>query len=135
MPTLIGVTSNGASVELRERMDAAVRELERLGVEGFTAAPPLFRLLWRVGVDVRPPLFLPFGRFALLSGSFFAVGWFALRWLGRGGQLMGTVEFEVTLAIVTGAAFGILLAAYYRHRARSLQLPSWPVFVASLSGQ
>ena len=120
-------------MEQREKLDAAIDELQNLGVGAFTAAPPLFRLLWRVGVSVPPPLFLPFGRLALGFGAFFAVGWLPLQWLIRGGQLLDRLVVEVTISIVVGAAFGIILAAYYRYRARSLRLPSWAEFLANTS--
>ena len=47
----------------------------------YTVAPPFFRLLWALGLDVPPPLFLGFLTLMLLMGTFFGIFWGAFMWL------------------------------------------------------
>lgn len=105
-----------------EKIEVAVRYLRKRGVRPSTAAPPLFRLLWRIGAPIPPPHFC---RAPLLFG--FMATWF--------GSVMG-VLFCFTEsgpnafrdALLAGAAFGVAMTAYYRGSARRLGLPPWAEF-------
>ena len=112
-------------MDQREKIEAAVRDLRDRGVGAFTAAPPMFRWLWRFGVNLPPPFFLSFGRAFAIFGGGFAVLWPAVNWLIRGGQLPGPPALEAATALVAGALFGLLMAGYFRLRARRLRLPDW----------
>ncbi|SFG95650.1 hypothetical protein SAMN05518865_1252 [Duganella sp. CF458] len=88
-------------------------------------APPLFRILWRIGVHVRPPHFASFSANFLLTGAWFGVVWGALMWLlvwpGTGkSSLVAAIT-----ALVSGVSFGLCMALYYRHGARKYKLPEW----------
>lgn len=41
--------------DYRRRMVAITDELYAQGVGRYTSAPPVFRLAWRLGYDVKPP--------------------------------------------------------------------------------
>ena len=118
-------------MEQREKIEAAVRDLRGRGVGAFTAAPPIFRWLWRLGVGVPPPLFIPFGKSAIALGVAFAVLWPAVGWLLRGGQFLDSLPVEAATALLGGTLFGISMAGYYRYRARRLRLPAWEQYPES----
>jgi len=115
----------------RQKVDHLIEELSQQGVGSYTTAPPFFRLLWKLGLDVPPPLFLGFRKLALLMGSFFGVLegplWGILMWLSVWqGELPAAVAVALTIfqAVLAGAAFGIVMAWYLRRRAAQLGLPS-----------
>ena len=71
----------------REKVERLIADLRQRGVSPYTAAPPLFRLAWALGLDVPPPLFLGFLPLTLLMGAFFGAFWVAFMWplqWGRG---------------------------------------------------
>ena len=56
-----------------QKVDHLIEELGHKGVGYYTAGPPLFRLLWKLGSDIPPPFFLEFRKLALMIGTFFGV--------------------------------------------------------------
>ena len=108
----------------RERMLAITEELRGQGVGAYTSAPPIYRLAWRSGLRVRPPLYQPFAAPAVGTGIGFAVAWGLAMWL----LFWRTEGFGVTnvlvRAVVTGTVYGVSLAFYYRWKASKLRLPA-----------
>jgi hypothetical protein len=109
----------------RQKVNHLVRDLGKRGVGGFTVAPPLFRLMWLLGLEVPPPLFLGFFTLTLLTGGFFGVLWGVVMWLIQWQSGRIPVEVAVLTAAGTGLLFGLTMAAYLRWKARQLGLPSW----------
>jgi uncharacterized protein DUF6404 len=108
-----------------EKIDLAVEELRTRRVRKATAAPLLYRLLWRLGVAIPPPLFQSFLGAAVLHGLLIGVpiGAFLACWDRRlapvGATYYGTIA---------GAIYGLLMATYLRWQARRLGLPRWADF-------
>jgi membrane associated rhomboid family serine protease len=106
-----------------EKVAYLLRDLGEKGISQYTIAPPLYRLLWRLGIEVRPPHFTSFGSLAALMAVAFGIFWGIFMWLTVWQQrsspsLVGT-------AALAGLFFGVIMAAYYRSRARKLALPRW----------
>ena len=105
-----------------------VEDLQRRGIKRSVSAPPLFRLLWRLGAEVRPPLFLPRRHLILCFGApwgacmtTFNVLW-AYWWPLRGSHAW---QFALAIWPTAGLCFGLWMAGYYRRRASTLALPPW----------
>ncbi len=117
----------------RRKVEHLIEELGNQGVGTYTAAPPLFRLLWALGLEVPPPFFLGFGKLTLLMGTFFGALWGVLwgvgMWLSawQGEMPVGIAVAITTLAAVfAGLTFGLVMAWYTRWKAARLGLPaSW----------
>jgi uncharacterized protein DUF6404 len=109
----------------RQKVDRLIADLGKRGVGAFTVAPPLFRLLWSLGLEVPPPLFLGFVTLTLLMGGFFGVVWGVFMWLLQWQSGRVPVETAVLNAVGAGLLFGLSMAAYYRWKAVRLGLPSW----------
>jgi len=115
----------------QQKVDHLIAELSHQGVGPYTTAPPLFRLLWKLGLDIPPPFFLGFRELALVMGTFFGVVegplWGILMWLSLWqGELPAAIAVGLTgfEAVLAGAAFGSVVAWYSRRKAVQLGLPS-----------
>ncbi len=106
----------------RNRMLAVAQELRAQGVWMSTSAPPIYRLAWRAGVRVRPPLYQPFRANAITMGAGFAFAYGLLQWLNPWRQNT-SVTATVFVAVFAGLIFGLGMAATFRRKASRLQLP------------
>jgi len=111
-----------------KKIDSAVRQAIAAGIRPWDAAPPLYRLAWRLGFELRPPHYAGFASNAALLGSTYglAMGAVGLAWAMRlpSWRPAAAVPVLATAAVV-GIAFGLCMAALLRRRARLAQLPSW----------
>jgi len=104
-------------------MEACADLLISLGVKPSEAKPPVFRALWRMGFEPRPPLYASMAQLLLLPGAPAGILWATFMRL--------TVWHHVPLAGVAGggAFFGCFLAGAMGWMARRTRvnkgLPSW----------
>jgi hypothetical protein len=112
-----------------QKVARVLADLERQGVSRWSAAPPLFRLLWALGLAVPPPLFLGLRSLTLLFGVLFGSIWGVSMWTTQWRFWSPPDEISLTIVIVStalaGVLFGFTMATYYRWRANRLHLPSW----------
>jgi hypothetical protein len=125
------------SLTHRQKVDRLITDLHKQGVSPYTVAPPLFRLLWALGLEVPPPFFLGFLTLTLLMGTSFGILWGALIW----GPLMWLLPSRawhspaaIPVMTTAGAAllFGLSMAAYYRWKAARLRLPPWESYPGAM---
>lgn len=133
----------------QEKVEYLIEELGHQGEGAYTVAPPLFRMLWRIGREVPPPFFIGFGKLSFLMGTFFGVLWAVLFnvfmgvWVwwqagldlaGLVGALVGAMLLVPLSAVIAGVPFGLIMAWYYRWRAQRLGLASsWEDYPRSSS--
>jgi len=115
----------------QEKTETLIKDLQRRGVSPYTTAPPLFRLLWAIGLRIPPPFFLGFVTLTLAFGVFFGVLWGALMWVisWRGGS----VEVAIAASAAAGLLFGLMMAGCCRWKAAKLGLPPWNEYPRTLS--
>lgn len=108
-----------------EKVQAHIAHARAHHIAKGTAAPLLWRMFWKLGWQLPPPLFLGFATLVLIYGSFFGTFWgltmYLLDWHARGIS----VPMALGLAALAGLLFGSLLAAVLRRTARRLALPAW----------
>jgi hypothetical protein len=109
----------------QEKVAHFLNESEQRGIGRYTAAPPLYRLLWRMGIAIPPPHFMGFWGLALLMGVFFGVFWGLFMWFVLWRDDAMPLPFAIGSALLAGLLFGVIMAAYYRWRAGKLALPRW----------
>ena len=121
-------------MDFREKVELAVGDVVARGVRRATAAPFPYRLLWRLGLRVRPPHFQGFAGLVVVNGLTVALSLAVPLTLGlvfRNGPDYLPAKLHNVL-MTTSGAFGLLcglgLAAYYRLSARRLGLPEWEVY-------
>jgi hypothetical protein len=111
------------SDEYRQRMLAITDELHAQGVGRYTSAPPIYRLAWRFGLHVPPPLYQSFRSLAVGLGISFSVLWGLPMWFLIGRAEAGSIPIAVVASLLAGAFFGPSMGAYYRWKASKLRLP------------
>jgi hypothetical protein len=109
----------------RQKVDHLLDDLSRRGIGRYTTAPPIYRMLWAAGLEVPPPHFSGFWTLTLFMGVVFGVLWGVLMWLIHWRQEGMPVAAGVVTSLLAGLGFGLIMAAYYRWRARKLALPRW----------
>lgn len=98
-------------------------DFTKRGINPYIAAPPAWRVAWKMGVELPPPHFMAFGTLTLFSGCLFGILWIPAELImGWGSQGAAFIAITATLA---GTLFGLILAAYYRVSASHLDLPPW----------
>lgn len=114
------------------KLDHYKQHMAARGVGEATAFPPAWHVLWSLGIPLPPPPFLGFVPLALIAGGLFGPLFAMGAWLlgNRGLREMPASE-AVWVALATGLAFGVIMAAYYRRLARKHQLGSWTAFRGS----
>jgi hypothetical protein len=76
-----------------EKIDHLIADLQERGVRRYDIDPPLFRVLWSLGIQVAPPLFLGFfslmAWFGLSFGGLWGVAMWFIQWRGAQVRLSG----------------------------------------------
>ena len=102
------------------------------GIAMSTAAPPLWQLMWSLGINLPPPLYMGFIPLFLFAGSFFGIVFGAGVWVVRYMDSRSMSLHEVGgVALITGIGFGLAVASYTRRLARKHGLGTWAAFSAS----
>lgn len=107
-----------------DKRNAALQLLRRTSIKPSNYQPPALRLLWRMGVDARPPHFCSFLYNALFSGALFGLVWGGFMWLTLWQGSQGPLR-AAGIAALAGVAFGLGMAGYYAYGKRVHALPSW----------
>jgi hypothetical protein len=109
-----------------QKTDRLISELKAKGVGRNWSAPPLFRILWALGIEIPPPLFMHFLPLAVLIGGLFfaAMATFRLWFLGLRADLRG----DFLLLSTMSGVLGLIASWNFRRKAKRLQLPSWETY-------
>ena len=108
-----------------EKYQAALAELAAAGFRPKQTHPPLLRLLHRLGMKTRPPLYNSFWQNTVLLGGYFGLLWgilmYALIWRSNGVGLLGAI----IASLLAGLLFGMAMAGFYRYSAKKRGLTPW----------
>lgn len=107
------------------KLTSALAMLAATGISRSNYEPPLYRLLWRVGLFLPPPHFASFGFNFVFNAVWFGVLWGAIMWLLVWSHLDWSGVGAAIAAIAVGLLFGLVMASYYRYIARKHKLPVW----------
>nr|WP_248842048.1 DUF6404 family protein [Escherichia coli] len=86
-------------------------------------APPLLRILWRLGIRLPPLPFMPFWQVTLLMGSLWGISWGCAMWFiywGASGMVAGEaiISKRTARAVLTGMCYSA--GSAMRHGSSSL---------------
>jgi Family of unknown function (DUF6404) len=113
-------------MRFEQKLTAALGLLASTGMWRSNYAPPLHRLLWKIGARVPPPHFLSFTANFVLAGVCFGVFWGLAMWI-TGSSHQGLSRLAA-VALFVGLLFGLSMAAYYRYGGRKHKIPLWRDF-------
>ena len=74
-------------------------------------APPLLRILWRLGIRLPPLPFMPFWQVTVLTGGLWGISWGCAMWF--------------IISITGGFLSGLLMASFHWWRRKVNRLPPW----------
>jgi Family of unknown function (DUF6404) len=109
----------------KKDIQAYIRQLENQGIKSQTAVPPLFRLMWSLGVNMRPPLNQSFLVNTLFNGFFFGTFWGLLMWFIQWRKWHLSVISAIIYSSLAGVFFGAVIALYYLWKRRRVKVPTW----------
>lgn len=105
----------------------ALMTTRRVGT--FTASPPIWQLIWSLGWEIPPPLFMSLPALFVFTVTTFGVLFGFSAWaLGNRGASSMPLSEAGWVALVAGAAFGLAMTWYFRRLARQQALGSWSAF-------
>lgn len=108
-----------------ERLKYFLADMKLRGQRHGDVFPPFFRLLWWMGIKVRPPLFLPFWNLAFFSGAIGGLLWGTAMYFILWQRYASGPATSIFGGIAFGAFFGCALAITFRTRAKKLELGDW----------
>ena len=111
-------------MNFEERLAAAHQELESKGVWYANYNPPLFRLLRRLGLQLRPPHHERFLVNLLAFGLPTGAIWGVLMWY-LGWQHEVNPAFALRQSLLFGIGLGLLMATWLWFRRKQLKLTPW----------
>src|SRR5436190_5584952 len=98
------------------------------------AAPPLYRLLWKMRVPLKPPLFQSFWGIFLTFGGFLFVltslANFLTRYWVMGRASPARTAWTWLIPLSSAVFFGLGMAVVTRLKAKQLQFPPWERYPA-----
>jgi hypothetical protein len=107
-------------VTFEDKRRRALAMLDERGVSAWTASPPLYRLLWRMGARVPPPHFAGLAVNVVVLAATVMPIWFVQLPTNRRGWAWGLWQ------CVSGATLaGVGWALAYRGEADKHGLPAW----------
>jgi hypothetical protein len=115
------------------KLESYKQHMAAAGVSKFAAFPPLWRILWRFGIKIPPPVFLGFLPNALIFGGFFGLFFGFGTWLLHSLGVIDSPALSAPwLASVVGVPFGLAMAYEQRTLASKHNLGAWSEFSAGV---
>lgn len=108
-----------------QRRDKAIALMEEKKMWRSNYAPPILRLMWRMGVNMPPPPFAPFWLNTLFFGVWFGPLWGVLMWFMVWKNQGYTGDEALILSLVTGLLFGFFMALFHYWRKKANRLSDW----------
>jgi len=106
----------------REFIEKYIDTLKSQGVSPYSSAPPHYRILWRLRINITPPLNQhPIG-YGMLHGLIFGV-LVGVYYYFTGVKI--TPLWLLFLSFIEGLFFGAIAARINQKKAKNLTLPDW----------
>lgn len=88
-------------------------------------APPLLRILWRLGIRLPPLPFMAFWQVTVLTGGLWGISWGCAMWFiywVPSGMVAGEA---IIISITGGFLSGLCMASFHWWRRKVNRLPPW----------
>lgn len=107
------------------RREQSLAILRNTGMWRCNYEPPYLRILWRIGVEIPPPHFVPFSQMAMLATLWFSVVWGTIMWNLVWAKQGLTGIAAVCISCLAALFFGLSMGIYFAYGRRKYNLPSW----------
>ncbi|PHM67734.1 hypothetical protein Xsto_00023 [Xenorhabdus stockiae] len=108
-----------------QRKERAITIMENKKMWSSNYAPPLLRILWRMGFKIPPLPFASFWQTAIPLGIWFGPTWGLLMWFFAWQNEGMQPVIAIISSAFAGIIFGVSMAAYHRWRKKVNNLPDW----------
>jgi sulfite exporter TauE/SafE len=115
-------------MRFEQKLAAAFTLLEPTGIWRSNYAPPVYRLLWRLGARVAPPHFVGFVTNFLIAAVSFGAVWGLLMCFAVWSHQAMSPRGALVTASCAGLCFGLFMATYYRYGTWKHEIPLWRDF-------
>ncbi len=112
-------------MKTKDEVKAYIEKLYQQGVGRYTAAPPLYRLLWRMGLNIPPPFCQSFRMNVLVFGILFTIFYPIIMWMMNNLFTSWGTSVTVFQTVFTGVVFGLGMAGWIRWKSKKLDIPKW----------
>lgn len=82
---------------------------------------PVFKTMWKIGIEIRPPHFLPFPKLVLIFSFVFSMLFTILMFLRFRQEPLVALELGALLGII----LGLIIASLYQQDKKKFNLPDW----------
>ena len=112
-------------MQFSEKIEYLIKDLEAKGEKKSNAAPPLYKLFWRIGWELPPPIFASFLQNTIIQGVLFGIPWGMFMWFVLWRRQNGHLWVACLAAAFAGISFGIIMAHLWSKKNKKLGLGSW----------
>ena len=88
-------------------------------------APPLYRLLWKLGVNIPPPPFAFFWTNLFSFAAMYTLFWGTMMWFICWKPRGTSVTSAIITSLLAGLIFGVSMALFHHWRKKANNLPEW----------
>ena len=111
--------------DYQRRLAAAKEEMERAGVPNARRGLTLVALLSKLGVQMRPALYLPFWLNGLIQGALFAAIYGTATYVLFGLSEERSLSQIAINLLIAGSIYGLLTAFFQRRKIWGKKLSAW----------
>jgi len=109
----------------QNKLEAAQKELSESEIWRPSPNPIAFKLLRKLGLNVRPLHYNSFTVNFLSQSIYFGVVWGLLMWFTTWQSQNMPIQTALISSVGSGSVFGLLMATYYWRNAKKHNLSSW----------
>ncbi|QGY32702.1 DUF6404 family protein [Pantoea cypripedii] len=111
--------------EFIRKKTRAIDIMASKGMWSSNYAPPLHRLLWKLGVNIPPPPFTTFRSNMFIFSIMFGPAWGLMMWLILWKNAGNGLVSVLLTSVCAGLLFGFSMAAFHYWRKVVNKLPAW----------
>ena len=107
------------------KLNAAQKELSESKIWKANSNPPLFVLLRKLGINIRPVHYNTFIVNFLLMAIMFGGTWGLIMWFTTWESQNMSIQMALITSLGAGLLFGLSMAFYYKRSSKKNKLSNW----------